>query len=198
MTQASVQTETTVEVSTWTTAYNHALNQTVSLLTKYAAERGLDTSHLTEHRDVIEDGFHVWMTGRHLAAVHLEVYDPGTDEVVERLDVPFEYTPPDAADEETRRQVQEQQFEALHGAVIDQVRSMEAPPDGCRYRVVVALEENEAGKTPPAVDGWTETSLRSVDHLDEEDLGGWLDGGIIEAAAALWHGCQDTPGVTEA
>lgn len=195
MTQASVQTETKVEVSTWTASYNYATNQVVSILHKIANQRGLGTGYLTRHKDILEDGIYTWLCGRYLEAVHLEVYDPETDEVVERPDFEFVYTAPKEADEETVRQVQEQQFEALHREFLDAMSTLEAPPEGCRYRLVVSLIENEEGQEPPPVAGWSSSSLRSTDHLREMDLGQWLDAGAVRGSGTFWHGSEEGPGV---
>lgn len=191
MTQSSVKTKTKTDVSTWTTALTYATNQTISLLMKYANQRGLDTNYLTRNRDVLEDGLYTWLCSRHLDEVYLEVYNPNTDTVEERLDIGFQHEDPSIADNETARKLQEKEFEALHSSILEQVRRSEAPPDGCRYRVVVSFRETEEGEDPPDVDGWSPTSLRSVDHLTKEDLGGWLDTGAVEGDAALWIGGND-------
>lgn len=185
--QRSVETTTKVDVSTWTAANTYATNQTIRLILNYINERGLDTNRITEGRDSIERALFTWLTSRHLKAVIIEVYDPETDSVKERFDVPFEYTPPKDADEETVQQVQKQQFESLQDEILKQIRRMDAPPSGCVYRIVARLkDENDEGQSPPKVRGWSPTSLRDTGKLDRKKLGKWLDAGSIEGSAAIW------------
>jgi len=197
MSQSRVKARTDVEVSTFTNSYSYAINETVSLLLKYANQRGLDTNYLTRNREVIEDGLWTWFAGRYVEKAVLEVVDPAADRVVERLDIPFSFTAPDEIDDETVEQLQEQAFESIHQDILDRVQELDAPPENAQYRLVVTLTENENGQAPPPVDGWVDTSLGDTDHLSKEDLGEWLDAGAIEAAADLWT-ASDQPGTQEA
>ena len=185
--------ETQIEVSTHTAALNFVTNQTITMFLKYVNQRGLDTAYLTRNRDILEDGIWTWLAGRHLEKAVLEVYRDDDDTLVERLDLPFAYTKPDEVDAETAQQLQEQDFESFHEVVLEHVQDLDAPPEDCRCRVIVSLQDNEDGQAPLPVDGWTKSSFRDTDHLSREDLGDWLDGGSIQSSASFWFSNTTEP-----
>lgn len=199
-TSTSVSTETAVTVETWTDAIAVATSETVSLLEKFAAQRGLDTTYFQERADSIQAGVWTWLSSRHLDTVHLEVYrESQPDEAIERFDLPFALTAPGDADDDQRRRALERDFASYHAEILRQVQTLEAPPADCVYRIVVTLHDtNDEGEPPPAVDGWEPTRTKDIDHLEKEQLGTALDAGIITSVANLWSGLRRPTTAVEA
>lgn len=191
-TSTSVTTETAVTVETWTDAIAVATTETLALLEKFAAQRGLDTAYFQERADSIQDGVWTWLSSRHLDTVHLEVYrESQPEEAIERFDLPFALTAPGDADDDQRRRALEGDFASYHDEILRQVQTLEAPPADCVYRIVVTLHDtNDEGEPPPTVDGWQPTHTKDVDHLEKEQFGTALDAGIIASVANLWTGLR--------
>jgi hypothetical protein len=115
---------------------------------------GLDPSELAQVLHDVERGLRTWVTLQQLEAAHLEIWDPATDRVRMRVDlaIAFHSDPGERYDANIER---------VRGAVAG-VGNL----TGCRYRVLVTLAPNAA-----EVRGWGTTTMRSVDHLQQHQVG---------------------------
>ena len=149
-------------------------NEILNSLIRIVDKRGLGLDYINHNKTTIADGLFTWLGTRHLEKVVLEVYDSGRDGVLERYDMSFEYSSvvPSTSDSvfETNLKKLEEFLEKLPSLPLD-----------ANYRVVVVL-----GDGAPDVPGWSPTSLRSVDHLKNQKLGGFIRADYIGAAMEYW------------
>jgi Bacterial HORMA domain 2 len=115
---------------------------------------GLDPSDFVENQQIIENGLRTWLTSRHLEVAYLEVYDGVTGRVQTRIDLQIAF-----------RSGGDERYETGIDTVKRAVAEAGRFP-GCRYRVVVTTADGA-----PPVKGWSDTTLGSVDHLSNYDLG---------------------------
>jgi hypothetical protein len=120
---------------------------------------GLDPGAYAENMPVIEKGLRTWAALRQLTAAYLEVYDKQSGEVRTRIDLEVVF----------RETGDDNRFETDIETVRRAVVQAGSYP-GCAYRVVVTTVDNAA-----KVDGWSSTTLGSVDHLSRVDVGDVID-----------------------
>jgi hypothetical protein len=115
---------------------------------------GLDQSNFVQNQPVIERGLRTWLTLRQIETAYLEVYESATGRVRTRVDLQIEFR--EGGDERYKTEI-----DAVKKAV---ARAGRFP--GCQYRVVVSTTDNAV-----KVEGWSDTTLGSVDHLSVHDIG---------------------------
>jgi len=141
--------------------FAYTVNETLRLLFRYATKRGLTTDYFTDNRNAIEDGLWTWLAGRHLATLHLEVFDDATGTVVERVDLSFTHCSPAEENEETVGDGITAPFEVLEKNLLNQVQDAGTPPETTRLRLVVVLDPDEEDRPPPHIASWTVTQVGS-------------------------------------
>jgi len=172
MTQSGVQTSIGIRLSTQSTIY--VGTQVVKTFIMIPGLRGLDSREITSNLEPISRGVQTWTTTGDLKSAHLEIFDPRTDEAVERWDMVFKYEADGG---------QKSQFNTELDKLKDFASKLGKLRSGCRYRVVVELEDGA-----PAVEGWTPTTLRDVSHLSKKSLGGYIDTPRISIGMEVWGG----------
>lgn len=183
---SGVQTDVGVEVGveTHTQTLNFATTESIMFLMDYIDHRGLGVGKLTEIREELEDAIWICLSSRTLTSIIIEVYDNETGDLVERFDLNYEIKSPDELTEQERREMQnpEEQFESYHEEITEALSEYDAPPAGCSYRVLLAVD----GDVPDLGPKWGPASLKSTEGLEQNKLGDAIDIPNIGAAAELW------------
>lgn len=170
MTQSGVQTSIGINVSQQSTIY--VSNEVVKTFIIIPGLRGLDSREITSNLEPTSRGFQTWTATGDLKVAHLEIFDPRTDEAVERWDMIFNYEANGG---------QKSQFKTEMDKLKDFASKLGKLRPGCRYRIVVELEDGA-----PPVEGWTPTTLRDVTHLGKRSLGGYIDTPRINIGMEFW------------
>lgn len=178
MQKTEVRTE--VGVKTWTTTINYVVNAVIQIFLKYVDHRGLPTRRLNEINEVLARGFWTWLVSGDLETAYLEIWNPKTDRVVERLDLSFEIVEPEEA-EVDYEELGKEQFKSYAKEINRIAEKLDALPTGCRYRVVVNLKPGY-----PEVDGWSPAQLRDISHLRKLHRGDAIDSGLINGKFLIW------------
>lgn len=163
--------EFTVSISTFTDTITFVTNQSIKLLVNYVNNRGLDIEGISRSRESIERGLWAWFAGGHIESLALEVYDNNSGELIERFDLQYDYTEPGKIEEIGKESVQRPIFEDYMSEMGEVLDRYEEPPEGAKYRILVSLKQNETGKKPPSVEGWSSTSPKNYDDLEVHHLG---------------------------
>lgn len=162
-------------VNTYAHSVTYVTDKLLLSLKEIIRGSGLSPERLADQWDNLHRGLRTWLGSRHLEAVILEVYDPGTDELVGRWD-----------------------FDVFYGSVgeggmwvdTDDIRyhilKSGRWPSECEYRVVVT---NKAGR--PDVPGWSKAELRSTEGFIRQSLGTTIGGnGHLKGGASYWRKAQ--------
>ena len=165
--------QTSVGVRVWATSTIFAATELQRTQLEIVGLRDLDSRYMTSNLDLISRGYHTWITTRHLKRSMIEIYDPQTDNAVERWDLCFDYDTSGTGDP--------RQFKTEMDKLKAFASKLRKLPPGCTYRIVVELEEGA-----PQVQGWEYTTLRSVDHLKKNALGGHIDTAKIKVGMEYW------------
>lgn len=146
---------TTVGVSVWARAVTHTANEVVRILLEIPSRRGLSVEHVHERLEFLLKSFRTWMALHALESAVLEIYDPNSDQLVERYDLVIDYERNHDESEHFETAI-ERVREALGGESLD---------GNLRYRVIVSLLEGA-----PELPGWSPTNFRNKDHLERQRL----------------------------
>lgn len=149
---SGVRVRTSVHVTA--RSYTYLVNEINRVFLEAITGGGLDPTNFVNNQAVIENGLRTWLTLRQLEVAYLEIFDPVSGEVKTRIDLAIEFT--ESGDEYYRTDIERVRSELSAGGRFA----------GCHYRVVVTTTPNAA-----AVNGWSSTTLRSVDHLTRHDVG---------------------------
>lgn len=173
--------DTRVGVSTFEETYTYAMNKSIQIMLNYINSRGLNATKFSEMRETIEDGLWAWIAGRHIRRFTIEVYDDDSGDLVERFDLHYDITEPEDLSPKEKQDMQEKNFEDYNEEIMEALSKYDAPPDGVTYRILVGLEENEAGQDPPDIDGWDTAPPKDDDHLDTVEKGDAIDAGNVDS-----------------
>lgn len=147
----------------------YSANEIVRIFYEVVSDVGLNVTELAEIQPTIEKGLRAWLAMRKLEAAYLEVFDPMTQVVRCRTDLNIVYT------SETNER---------HRTDINRVKTATSSLGrypGCKYRVVVSLADGA-----PDVEGWDTTTLGSVDHLAQRDVGDVIDTVAVRSRMFTW------------
>jgi Bacterial HORMA domain 2 len=162
---------TLVAVNTYAHSLTYVTDKLLTSVKNIVRLSGLDPSKLANDWVVLERGIKVWLGSTHLKELHLEVYNPNTDELVGRWD-----------------------FEIFYGyngdgsfwqdpeAIKYHIRKQGLWPSLCEYRIVVT---NQPGY--PSVQGWSSTALRSTDGFVRQSIGTTIDGSGLSSGTSYWR-----------
>ena len=164
MTVSGVRVRASVHVTA--RSYTYLVNEINRVFLEVITGSGLDPSDFVNSQVVIENGLRTWLTLRQLQVAYLEVFDPHSGDVKTRIDLNIEFR--ESGDEYYRTDIER---------VRDELGTT-GRFAGCQYRVVVSTTPGAA-----AVNGWSQTTLRSVEHLRHYDVGEVI--GTAAAGASL-------------
>jgi hypothetical protein len=149
-------TSISVAVRSYTHATTYVADNILRSLKNILLYSGLDPEKLVDDRDVLHRGIKTWIDSGHLRKVVLEVYDPGTDDLVGRWDVNISYEWTDG----------DGQFWTDTDAIRFAIKKAGVLPSMAKYRVVATTAPGRAD-----VAGWSTTSLRSTEGMVEQRIG---------------------------
>ena len=122
--------------------------------------------------ETIERGLKVWIQSEHLEAVHLEIFSRATDRLVGRFsfDLDYGYSSGDTGNfwletDQVKFAIQK------HGLI----------PSGCSFQVVTTTKPGR-----PDVEGWSTTTLRSIDGMTRNAVGTAIGAGSAAAGLAYY------------
>jgi hypothetical protein len=162
---------TFVIVNTYTHSVAYVTDKLLSSMKLIIRLSGLSPEKLTDDWETLERGIKRWLETRDLEQLHLEVYDPKTDELVGRWDFELYYgfqgdgafwVDPDAIKYHIRKQV--------------------VWPASCEYRIVTTTKRGR-----PDVYGWSRTTLRSLDGFVKQSIGTTIDGSGLSSGTGYWR-----------
>ncbi|WNV74350.1 HORMA domain containing protein [Geodermatophilus sp. DSM 44513] len=161
---------TRVSVSTYTHATTFVANNLLRSIKRLVTGAGLPADNLIGNWEVMERGVATWLGTGHLSALVLEIYTAGSAVprgLVARFDFTIDYGYSPDGDGDLWLDSDAVAF-ALKKAGVSAVR--------CNYRVVA-----DAAFGYPAVDGWSDTTLRSTTGFTRHSLGTSITGGALGA-----------------
>jgi hypothetical protein len=163
-----------VGVSTATYSATHVATNMLRGLKQIIAGCGLSTAKLARQWSVLESAVATWVASRHLRELVLEVWDPASSDVlIGRFDFTIDYSYYGSGDGELWLDPD---------TVAWAIKKNGSFASQCDYRIVADTAPGAA-----AVDGWSDTSLRSTDHLRRHSVGTALGGGSTGAGLSYWR-----------
>ena len=164
---------TNVYVNTYTHSVAYVTDKMLYSLKWIIFWSGLKSTKLTDQWETLERGIKVWLQGRHLEKLMLEVYNPSNSRLVGRWDFEIEYGY--GSDEDGSMWLD-----------TDSIRTAVAKaglhPSNCRYDIIV---KHKPGS--PSVSGWTTTTLRSTDGFSRFSIGTSIGANPLGAGVAYWR-----------
>lgn len=159
--------------------YNYTMSATfvadkmVKSLKDIIVMSGLDLTYYTDNRECIARGIKAWLESEHLESVELEIYNPQTDKLVTKWDMPIVYgwSADDVAGFWTDTEMLK-----YH------IKKQGLAPSQAKYRIVA---KTKSGR--PAVDGWSDTSARSTEGMVRQSLGTTVQHNGLGAQAGYWR-----------
>lgn len=164
-------TRVSVGVNIWARSTTAVATEITRLLQEVVNIRNLSMDYMYENFEIFEKGFRTWLTGRHLKSAILEIYEPGSNRLVERYDLVLDYDYGHGDHERFETNI-EKFKNALGSRKLD---------SSLRYRVVVSLKEDA-----PQLPGWSSTTLRDTGHLRHSNLGNVIDTARIGVDVEFW------------
>lgn len=165
--------QTSIGVRVWATSTVYVANEVLRTWIEIVGLRGLDNRRITSNLEKIMRGIQTWVSTRDLKKGILEVFYSRTNKVVDRWDMSFNYDI-DGVGEPNRYRTEMKKLK-------DFASKLGKLKPGCKYRIVVELEEGA-----PSVEGWAPTSLRSTSHLKKSLLGGFIETAKINVEMEYW------------
>ena len=162
---------TFVLVNTYTHSVTYVTDNILRSLKLIILHSGLSPEKLTADWETLEKGIKIWLQGKYLEEVHLEVFDPRNSKLIRRWDFEIRYG-----------------FTGDGGFWVDtddiryHIQKAGVWPSRCDYQVVVS---NKPGR--PDVLGWAKTSLRSTDGLIKQSIGTTIDGSGLSTGTSYWR-----------
>ena len=190
--KSGVHTDVGAKVThtTWTQTTNFVVTSTVGFLFDYAQARGLGTDRISNKREKLESALYTYINTRHLRKVSIEVYEEGaskSDEAIERFDLTYEVKNPDDLSDDDIQRLQDKDFNQYRKDVMEQLQDLDSLPSNVDYRILIwCAPENDLGQSKPNVEGWSSTTARSTDDLNQKNLGDAVNTGPINGDASLW------------
>ncbi|TAK28816.1 MAG: hypothetical protein EPO21_21920 [Chloroflexota bacterium] len=169
----STSVHTRVEARIWARSTTWVANELVRVFEDIVQLRGLPSDYMHHHNETLINGFRTWMTHRELRGAVLEVFDPGSGQLVERYDLTLSY--------EQRGQDGGERFETHIDKLRSELMHKQQLHPGYKYRVVADLKPGAR-----SVPGWQPTTLRDAGHLKCYDVGSVIDTSRIGVAMTYW------------
>ena len=157
---------------TYTHSVTYVSEKILLCLKEIVREIGLNPSRLSEDWEVLQKGISTWLESRHLARVHLEIYDPNGSKLVRRWDFDIEYDYPGS-----------DSFWADTADIRYHLQKAGFVPDRCEYRVIASTREGS-----PDVPGWSSCTFLSTDSLSQHSIGTTIFGNNgLASKTAYWR-----------
>lgn len=137
---------------------------------------GLDPDKLVGEWAILLRGISAWIESKHLESVTLEIYDPGTGELIKRWDVAVVYA----------WDISAGTFWTDTDQLRYAIKKAGLVPSQADYRIVVS---NKQGR--PDVDGWSTCTFLSTDGMVRQSLGTTVEHNGLGANTSYWRkkGC---------
>lgn len=165
-------TSISVSVRSYTHATTYVADNILRSLKNILLYSGLDPDRLVDDWEVLHRGLKTWIDSGHLQKVVLEVFDPGTDDLVGRWDIniTYEWTGGDG------------QFWTDTDAIRFAIKKAGVLPATAKYRVVATTATGR-----PDVAGWSSTSLRSTTGLVEQRIGTSIEASGLSGGVSYYR-----------
>ena len=128
-------------------------NWVFQLLLRIASLRGLPADYLLDKRQIVETGLFAWLAEQTLEGFSVEIWNPDSDEAIERFDFEFNYRA--EADTKVRNPNMAKLEEFCH--------TLRGLPSNAQYRILVSTAP---GATQ--VEGWYPGEFKPL-HVDHEE-----------------------------
>jgi len=148
-------------------------NELVRILQDLVHQRGLPLDYMHRCHEILVSGFRTWLTSRWLKGAILEVWEPTSNQLVERYDLELDYQPPRSGGAE--------RFETRIKEVAAALSRLPQKHPNREYRVIADLNPGA-----PMLPGWEETNLRDTSHLQRQEGGNVIDTARIGVAFHFW------------
>ena len=169
MVTTAVRTNVKVQAHIHSTVY--VANELIRIAQAVIDARSLPTDYMHQHGTLFTESFRYWLAGRHLERMTIEVYDPTSDQLIERFDLALDYG----------RSADDEYFETLIDKVEASLAGLGVLPPGCRYRVIVSLADGA-----PDLPGWQSTEYRDASHLRQQNIGLVIGAPRIGVSMDFW------------
>jgi|SRR6185295_13418234 len=162
---------TVVLVNTRTQSVTYVTEKLLTSIKNIIRLSGLDPSKFIDDWAVLERGLKKWLETEDLKEVHLEVYDPGTDDLVGRWDFEIHFSFQGDGS-----------FWQDPEAIKYHIRKQGLWPSECEYRLVATTKPGR-----PNVLGWSTTTLRSTNGFVKQSIGTTIDGSGLTTGTGYWR-----------
>ena len=162
---------TYVSVNTYTHAVTYVTDKLLTSIKTIVRLSGLSPNKLANQWTPLERGVNAWLQSRDLEELHLEVYDPVTDNLIGRWDFSIFYGfQGDGA------------FWVDPDAIKYHISKQGIWPGSCDYRIVATTKPRR-----PDVQGWSRATLRSTSGFVKQGIGTSVNGSGLSAGAGYWR-----------
>lgn len=152
------KTHTGVGVQVWARSATYVATELIRVTQEIAQRRGLPMDYMHERGELFVNSFRTWITGRYLTGLVIEIWSE--ESLRERYDLTLDYTASKG----------DERFDTYIDRLRDTLEQLPKLPEGCRYRVVVTLDQDA-----PELPGWSETTLRNTQGLKKQNFGNIID-----------------------
>lgn len=166
-------TTTFVSVNTYTYSVAYVTDQILISLKRIIMWSGLNPSKLVDGWRLLDVGIRTWLSGRHLEAIVLEVYDPKTTALAGRWDFDIRYGY--SSDDEGT-------FWVDTDAIRHAIKKCGLIPSQCSYRIVATTRPGS-----PDVPGWVTTTLRSTNGFVRHSVGTTIGANPLASGVSYWR-----------
>lgn len=163
---------TTVRVNTYTHSVAHVTDNMLSSVKRIIILSGLSPEKFASEWADLERGIKVWLISKHLTCVILEIFKPGTSDLVTRWDLDVDYTYSSGDDGDLWADTDAIKFAIRKAGVI---------PSDCSYRILVSRKPGW-----PAVDGWTTGSFLTTTGFTRRPIGTTIGATHLGTSTSYW------------
>ncbi len=162
---------TSVSVNTYVYSVTYVTEKILKSLKDIIRLSGLSPEKLIHNWEVLNRGISTWLHSQDLEQVHLEVYNPQTDNLIGRWDFElyYGYTGDGA-------------FWIDTDAIKYHIMKAGLWPSSCDYRIVTTTKPGR-----PDVEGWSKTTLRSTEGFVKQSIGTTIDGSGLSTGSGYWR-----------
>ena len=165
-------TRANVRAGTQTRSAVYVANEVIRSLLEIVGQRGLPLEQMQSRLEFYSDSFRLLVAGRWLESVTLEVFDPGSNRLVEKYELDLSYAPTAQGEESFATHVDKLRTELSRLAKLG--------PKLC-YRVLIQRTEGS-----PDVPGWYPTVSRDDSHLQKTAAGKFIETLHCTVGLGLW------------
>jgi len=156
--------------STFSHVVTHFSDKMLMLLGNIIRDSGLSMTKFSDERSILERGLKTWLQSGHLRKVTLEIFKPGTRDLIRRWDL--EWDKCEAAETGFWVDIADIKYHLRKAGVISA---------DCPYRFLVDTEPGE-----PAVAGFTTAPYSDTTGLKQYSLGTTISGGSYGSRTSYW------------